>query len=99
VVFDLVFQLATGTGDWPVEHLGAGLLHICHDKARVDALGGHLDLDDHTARARPCSRLGARRVKTGSLAPPTCLGPLGLLDDFLGQLLQPRVAREAYDIA
>jgi hypothetical protein len=75
--------------------LGAGLFHIRHDKARVDALCGHLDLDDHTARARPCSRLVARRVKAGRLAPPTRLGPLGLLDDLLSQLLQHRVAREA----
>src|SRR2546422_6851196 len=80
VVFDLVFHLATGTVDVPVEHLGAGLLHIRHDKARVDALFGHLDLDDYTARARPCSRLVARRVKAGSLSTPTRIGPLGLLD-------------------
>ena len=99
VVFALVFHVATGTVDGPVEHLGAGLLHIRYDQARVDALCGPLDLDDHTARARPCSRLVTRRVKAGSLAPPTRLGPLGLLDDLLGQVLHHRVAREAYAIA
>src|SRR5467141_4663402 len=76
VVFDLVFHVATGTVDVPVEHLGAGLLHSRHDKARVDALCGHLDLDDYTARARPCARLVARRVQAGSLSTPTRLGPL-----------------------
>lgn len=59
VVFDLVFHLAPGTVDVPIEHLGAGLFHIRHDEARVDALFGPLDLDDHTARARPCARLVA----------------------------------------
>jgi hypothetical protein len=78
--------------------LGAGVLHIRHDEARVDALFGHLDLDHHPARARPCARLIARRVKAGSLAPPTRLGPFGLLDDLVGQLLQHRVARQACDI-
>ena len=99
VIFALVFHLATGTGEVPGEHLGAGLLPIRHNKARVDALFGPLDLDDHPARARPCGRLVARRVKASSLAPPTRRGPLGLLDDFVGQLLQHRVAREACDRA
>jgi hypothetical protein len=99
VVFALVFHVATGTGDVPIEPLGAGLLHIRHDKAWVDALVGHFDLEDYTARVRPCARLVARRVKAGSLSTPTRLGPLGLLDDLLGQLLQHRIAREACDIA
>ena len=99
VVFALVFHWATGTVEVPVEHLGAGGLHIRHDTAGVDALCGYCDLDDHTARARPCPRLRARRVKAGSLSPPTCRGPLGLLDDHVGQCLQHRVACEAGDIA
>src|SRR2546422_6958891 len=36
MVFDLVFHLATGTVDVPIEHLGAGLFHIRHDEARVE---------------------------------------------------------------
>ena len=51
VVFDLVFHVATGTVEVPIERLGEGLCHIHDDEARVDALVGHLDLDDHTARA------------------------------------------------
>ena len=45
VVLDLIFRLAPGTVNVPVEHLGAGLLQVRDDKARVDALVGHLDFD------------------------------------------------------
>jgi hypothetical protein len=99
VVFARVCHVATGTGDVPVEHVGAGLLHIRHDKACGDALCRHFDLDDDTARVRPCSRLGARRVKAGRLSPPMRRGPLGLRDDLVGQLRHHRVAREACDRA
>ena len=87
VIFALVFRLSASTGDFQVEHLGAGLLQIRNDKAGVDALVGHLDLDHHTARARPCPGLVARRVEAGDLGPPARLGPLGLLDHLPSQLL------------
>lgn len=38
-------------------------------------------------------------MKAGRLTPPARIGPLGLLDDLVGQPLQHRVAREACDIA
>ena len=69
VVFALVFHLTTGTGDVPIEPLGAGLLHVRHDKARADTLCGHLDLYDHAARALPCARLGAGRVTACGFSP------------------------------
>jgi hypothetical protein len=49
VILDLIFRLAPGTVNVPVEHLGAGLLSVRHDKARVDSLVGHLDFDHHAA--------------------------------------------------
>ena len=99
VVVARVFHLATGTGEVPVEHLGAGWLPIWHDTAGVAALFRHCDRDDYPARVRPCSRLVARRVTAGRLSPPTRLGPRGRLDDLVGQRLQHRVAREACDRA
>src|SRR5215510_5859029 len=84
VVFDIVFHLATGTGDWPVKHLGAGLLHIRHDTACVDALVGHFALDDYTARVRPGSRLVARRVKAGGPFYPSAPRPAWLARRPLG---------------
>jgi len=47
VILDVVFRLAASTVNLLVEHLGAGVLHIGHDKAGVDALIGDLDLDHH----------------------------------------------------
>ena len=87
MIFDLVFRLSASTVDFQVEHRGAGLLQIRHDKAGVDALVGNLDLDHHTARARPCPGLGARRVEAGDLVPTARLGPLGRLDHHPSQLL------------
>ena len=95
VVFALVCHVATGTVEVSIEHVGAGVLPIRHDEARVDALVGPLDLDDHPARARPGACWVAGRVKAGRLAPPARLGPLGLLEDLGGQPLQHRVACEA----
>jgi len=51
VIFDVVFHVAAGTGDLLIEYLGAGVFHIRHDKAGVNALLADLDLDDHPARA------------------------------------------------
>jgi hypothetical protein len=99
VIFDLVFRLSTSTVNLLGEHLGAGLLQIGHHKAGVDALLGDLDLDHHTTRAPPRPRLVARRVEAGDLPATVRLGPLGLLDDLLGQLLQHGVACQAGHIA
>ena len=63
------FPLAASTVNLLVEHLGAGLLHVRHDKAGVDALVGDLLLDHHAARARPRSGLVTGRVEAGDLAP------------------------------
>lgn len=49
MILDRIFRLAPGTVNLPVEHLGAGLLSVRHDKARVDSVVGHLDLDHHAA--------------------------------------------------
>ena len=49
VIFDLVFHLAAGTVELLIDYLSAGVLHVRHDKARVDALLGDLDLDHHSA--------------------------------------------------
>ena len=49
VILDLIFRLAARAGALPLEYLGAGLLEVGHDKARVDALVGHLDFDHHAA--------------------------------------------------
>jgi len=68
VIFDLIVRLAASAGDVLVQHLGAGVLHIRHDKARVDALRSDFNLDHHAARARPRLRLVARRVQAGDLA-------------------------------
>jgi hypothetical protein len=51
VVCARVCPVTTGTGDGPLAHLGAGVLPIRHDKARVAPLVGPRDLADHTARA------------------------------------------------
>ena len=49
MILDFVFRLAPGTVNLPVEHRGAGLIQVCDDKARVDALLGDFDLDHHAA--------------------------------------------------
>jgi hypothetical protein len=49
VIFDLVFRLPASTVEVLVEHLGAGLLQIRHDKACVDALLAALNLEHHAA--------------------------------------------------
>jgi hypothetical protein len=99
VSFAVVFRLAARTGEWLGEHLGAGLLPIRHDKARVDAWLADCNLAHDAARMRPRVGLVPRRVAAGDLAPPARRGPLGLLDDLLGQCLQHRGAREACDRA
>ena len=99
VILNLVFRLAASTVDFLVEHFGAGLLHIRHDKTRVDALLGDFDLDHHAARARPCLGLVARRVKAGDLATPARIGPCGLLDRLVSQCLQDGIARQTRHIA
>jgi hypothetical protein len=38
VIFDVVFRLTASTGDFLVEHFGAGELQIGHHKTSVDAL-------------------------------------------------------------
>jgi hypothetical protein len=68
------------------------MLHVRHDKAGVDALIGHLDLDDHAARARPGASLVTRRVEAGDLAPLAPIGPFGLLDHVARQCLQDSIA-------
>src|SRR5918999_2861309 len=75
VLFALVFRLAAGTIEALGEHLSAGLLHIRHDKAGVDALLRHFDLEHHPARVRPGPSLVARRVEAGDLAPTARIGP------------------------
>ena len=98
-IFDLVFRLATGTVDFLVEHLGAGVFQVSDHKASVDALLGHFDFDHHATRTRPRPCLVARRVEAGDLLATAHVGSCGLLDDLLGQLLQYGVARQASDVA
>src|SRR6266705_5914780 len=76
VILDLIFRLAASTVNLLVEHLGAGVFHVRHDKAGVDALVGYLDLDHYAARARPRPGLVTCRVEAGDLAPITRIGPL-----------------------
>jgi len=38
MILDVVFRLAPGTVNLPVEFFGAGLIQVRDDKARVDAL-------------------------------------------------------------
>jgi hypothetical protein len=99
VVFALVFPVATGTVELPLEHVGAGLFPSRHDAARGAAVVGPLDREDHTTRARPWARVGACRVHAGSLAPPARRGPRGWRADLVGQPLPHRGAREAWDRA
>ena len=49
VILDLIFRLAASTVNLLVEHLGAGLLHVRHDNAGIDALLTDFALDDHAA--------------------------------------------------
>src|SRR5215831_287777 len=92
VILDLVFRLAPSTVYLLVEHLGAGLLHIRDDKARVDTLLTDFDLDHHAARTRPRGGLVAGRVEAGDLAPIALIGALGLRDHLVRQLLQDSIA-------
>ena len=45
VILDLIFRLAARAVNLLLEHLGAGVLHVRHDKAGIHALVGHLDPD------------------------------------------------------
>ena len=92
VILDLIFCLTASTVNLLVEHLGAGVLHVRHDKAGVDPLGGHLDLDHHAARTRPRRGLVTCRVEARDLAPITLIGPFGLLDYLPRQLRQHAIA-------
>src|SRR5215813_2894618 len=98
VILDLIFRLAARTVNLLVEHLGAGVLHVRHDKAGVDALVGHLDLDHHAARARPCPSLVTYRVEARDLAPITLIGPFGLLDYLPRQLRQDAITGQTSHI-
>src|SRR5215813_1951018 len=88
VIVDLVFHLSPSTGEGPIDHLGAGVLHIRHDKAGVDTLVGHFNLEDHAARTRPRPGLVPRRVKAGDLAPIALIGSFGLFDHLPSPLFQ-----------
>src|SRR2546423_6813001 len=92
VILDLIFCLAASTVNLSVKHLGAGVLHVRHDKAGVDALVRYLDLAHHAARARPRPGLETCRVEAGDLAPITRIGPLGLLDHLPSQRRQDAIA-------
>src|SRR4029434_1563050 len=98
VILDLVFCLAPRTVNVLVEPLGAGLLHVRHDKTGIDALVADFDLDNHAARARPGSGLITRRVEAGDLAPIALIGPFGLLDHVTRQGLQDGIAGQTGDI-
>ena len=95
VIFDFVFRLTTSAVEVLVEHLGAGLLHICHHKTGVDALLTDFYFDHHAACARPCLGLVARRVKAGYLPSAGGISPLGLLDHLTRQCLQDGITRQA----
>ena len=92
VILDLIFRLAARAGALPLEYLGAGLLEVGHDKARVDALRRHLNLDHHPARLRPRPGLITGRVEASDLAAIARLGTFGLFDDLVSQLLQDTIA-------
>ena len=78
VILARLFRLAARTVYWVGEPLRAGVLHVRHDQAGVDALVGHLDLDHHAAQARPRPGLGPCRGAARALAPLTLRSPLGL---------------------
>jgi len=92
VIFALVFHLSPSTVEVPIDHLGAGALHIRHDKAGVDTLVGHCNLDDHAARTRPRPGLVTRRVEAGDLAPIAPRGSFGLFDHLPSQLFHNGIA-------
>ena len=69
VVLELIFHVSARAVDVPVKHLGAGLLQVGDDKARMDALLGDFDLEHHASRVRPRPGLIARRVEAGTLPP------------------------------
>jgi hypothetical protein len=83
----------------PRAPVGAGGLPRRAHPARVAPWGGHLDLEDPTARAGPGARWGTCRVQAGCFVPPARLGPLGLRADRVGQRLPHRVAGAAGDRA
>src|SRR5262245_56712223 len=99
VILDLIFRLTARTVNLLVEHLSAGVLHVRHDKAGVDALGGHLDLDHHAARARPRPSLVPCRVEARDLAPIALIGPFGLLNYLPSQLRQDAMAGQTGHIS
>jgi hypothetical protein len=49
MILEVVFRWAPGPVKVPGECLGAGLLQVRDDKARVDAWLGACDLDHHAA--------------------------------------------------
>ena len=95
MIFHLVFHLSPRTGEVPIDHLGAGVLHIRHDKAGGDPLVGHCNLDDHAARTRPRPGLVRRRVDAGDRAPIAPIGSLGLCDHLPRPRLQNGMAGQS----
>jgi len=94
VILELICRLAACAVEWPREPLGAGLLAVGHDKARVDALRRPLNLAHHPARPRPRPGLRADRVEARDLAAIARLGTFGLFDPLVSQLLPDTIAGE-----
>src|SRR5262245_38997763 len=92
VILDLIVRLAARAVEWPIEHLGAGLLAVGHAKARVDALRRPLHLAHHPARPRPRPGLIADRVEARALAAIARRGTVGLFDPLVSQLLPDTIA-------
>ena len=90
-------RLAPGTGQGPGESLGAGLLQVRDDPARVDALVGHLDVDHDAAGAPPRPGLRAGRGAAGDRAPIAPIGQLGLFYHLVRQRLYHGMAGPARD--
>ena len=80
MLFHLVCHWSPRPVEVPIDHLGAGVLPIRHDKAGVDPLVGHCTLEDHAARTRPCPGLVLRRGAASAFAPSAPLGACGLFD-------------------